>query len=270
MRVWMLGSGSKGNALVLESGDSRIAIDAGFPLRVLAERLRTAGIAPQSIEGALLTHEHTDHVKGACAAGTRWGWSLHATAGTTLGTPGLADADVRTFEPGAVVRLGRFELRTIPTPHDAAAPVAVVATSTLDGSRAGIFYDLGCATDAVRHAMRDLDLLVLESNHDEGMLRAGPYPPSVQDRIAGRRGHLSNRVAASLAADCARPGLRQVILAHLSEKCNDARLAVGAVSDALRRTRFRGGLTAAPQHGVAGPFSTGGGEPRAEQLALAI
>lgn len=268
----MLGSGSKGNAVLLECGDSRVLVDAGFPVHDLAQRLATLGIAPQSIEAVVLTHEHSDHVKGARAGAKRWGWSLYATEGTARAYPALLDADVATFEAGATLHVGRFELRAVPTSHDAADPVAVVATSKSTGVRAGVCYDLGCVTDVVRGAFREVDLLVLEANHDEGMLRAGPYPPSVCERIAGRRGHLSNRAAAAMARDAAHANMNHVVLAHLSESCNDHGLAASAVAAKLAGTRFRGKVSVAPQHSTAGPFL-----PRlsrcvavSEQLALGL
>ena len=272
MKLWVLGSGSKGNAVLLECGDSRVLVDAGFPIRDLATRLAAAGVAPQSVEGVVITHEHTDHVKGACAAAKRWGWSLFATEGTARGFPLLLGADVATFEPGATLTVGRFELRTVPTLHDAEEPVAVVATSRVTGARAGICYDLGCITDPVRSAFRDLDVLVLEANHDEGMLRAGPYPPSVSSRIASRHGHLSNRAAAAMARDAAHAHLNHVVLAHLSEVCNDPREAASTVADGLARTRFSGMVSVSSQHAVAGPFVPRLGRRRAasEQLGLGI
>jgi phosphoribosyl 1,2-cyclic phosphodiesterase len=272
MKVWVLGSGSKGNAVLLECGASRILVDAGFPVRDLAARLAAVGVAPQSIEAAVLTHEHTDHVRGASAAAKRWGWSLLATEGTRRAVPNLAGVPVVAISPDASVTVGRFELQVVATSHDAAEPVAVVATSTATGARAGVCYDLGCVTEAVRRAFRDLDVLVLEANHDEGMLRAGPYPPSVCDRIAGRRGHLSNGAAAAMARDAAHADLSAVVLAHLSEACNEARVAAGAVSAGLAGTRFRGKVDVAPQHAAVGPFlpRLARRAPRAQQLALGL
>ena len=118
----------------------------------------------------------------------------------------------------------------------------------------GICYDLGAGTEAIRGAFTDLDLLVLEANYDPRMVRMGPYPPSVQQRIAGPHGHLSNGAAAVIARDCVHSHLRHVILAHLSEQCNEPALALRTVSSALTRARFRGELTAATQRGVAGPY----------------
>jgi phosphoribosyl 1,2-cyclic phosphodiesterase len=131
--------------------------------------------------------------------------------------------------------------------------------------------DVGHVSDTVRALCAQADILVVESNHDEGMLRVGPYPPSVRARIASRTGHLSNRAAAELARDVVHRDLAHVVLAHLSEKCNDHGLAHRSVASALRRTRFRGALSVAMQHHVVGPFlpRAGRGEPEA-QYALAL
>lgn len=272
MRVWVLGSGSRGNAILLESGDTRVLVDAGFHVRELEVRLTAVGVAPQSVRACVVTHEHGDHARGACAAAARWGWELHASEGTAGACAGMAAADVRTFEPGATFAIGGLSVRTVPVPHDAAGPVAVVATAERSGARVGVCYDLGHASDPVRVAMRELDILVLEANHDDGMLRAGPYPPSVQGRIAGRAGHLSNRAAAGLARECANSNLRHVVLAHLSEVCNDPAVATEAVTAALVGTRFRGRVHAATQGGTVGPFTPRMSRcaPAAQQLSLGL
>ena len=124
----------------------------------------------------------------------------------------------------------------------------------------------------MRAALADLDVLVVEANHDEAMLRAGPYPPSVAERIAGRHGHLSNRAAGALARQVAGSGLRQVVLAHLSESCNEPRLAAAEVSAALARTRFRGAVVPALQDVVTGPFVAHAHRraAAAEQLGLGL
>ena len=265
MKLWMLGSGSRGNALLLESAGSRVLIDAGFTARELATRLAEIGVAGESIEALVLTHEHTDHVGGARVCAKRWGWEIYASAGTAAAVPALGSG-VRTFVAGDSVELREITLRSIPTPHDAAEPVAFVATARRSGMRAGIAYDIGHVTSTLRSALTRLDLLVLESNHDEEMLRMGPYPRSVQKRIAGPRGHLCNSAAAGLATECAHDGLSRVVLAHLSQKCNRPALATAAVAGALKRTAFRGRVTAAHQDRVLGPFTGGDGQ----QLSLAI
>ena len=271
MRLWVLGTGSRGNAVLVESDGARLLIDAGFGVRALAERLAAARVAPESIGACVVTHEHADHVKGVRHAAARWGWAVHASAGTATAYAPLRAINAVTFAAGAAFRIGGFNVQTVATPHDAAESVAVVVTSD-SGARAGICYDLGHAPDPVRAALADLDVLVLEANHDEAMLRAGPYPPSVADRIAGKHGHLSNRAAGALAREIAGPGLRQIVLAHLSESCNEPRLASSDVGAALGRTRFRGTVTPALQDVVAGPFVAQAHRraPTAHQLALEL
>jgi phosphoribosyl 1,2-cyclic phosphodiesterase len=273
MRVWVLGSGSAGNAVLVESAGTRIIIDAGFPVRELAKRLAAIGVSGDSIEGAIITHEHTDHVRGVCAAAKRWKWAVHASTGTIAGHPLLTEICARPFAAGATLELGDLSVHTVRTPHDGAEPVAVLATARSTGVRAGIIYDLGHVPPSYRKTFERLDILVLESNHDEGMLRAGPYPPSVQSRIGGAYGHLSNRRAGLFARDCTHAGLAQLVLAHLSERCNDPVIALSAMRDALARTGFRGVMSAASQATACGPFTAGRGTLAtrgAHQLSLEL
>lgn len=255
MRLWSLGSGSKGNAILVECGDTRVLVDAGFPARTLAARLKAIGVAPASVSACVITHEHTDHTKGARVASRRWGWSLHASGGTIDNSPELEGTNVRRFAPGETFALGRADVNVVRVSHDAAEPVGFIFTDRPSGARAAIVYDIGSPTDDVRRAMRDVDVLVLEANHCEAMLRDGPYPPFLQRRIACRTGHLSNRVAASLGAEVAHANLSHVVLAHLSEQNNDHGVATTTVSRTMSRTRFRGKISTAPQHDVAGPFA---------------
>lgn len=266
MKLWMLGSGSRGNALLLECAGSRVLVDAGFSPRMLSARLAEIGVAGESIEALVVTHEHTDHVRGARACAKRWGWELYASVGTAGAYAELGTSGVRTFAAGDTLELREFSLRSIPTPHDAAEPVAFVATARRSGMRAGIAYDIGHVTATLRDALAELDLLVLESNHDREMLRYGPYPRIVQTRIAGMKGHLCNDDSAMLASHCAHAGLEHVVLAHLSQKCNRPTLAKTAMAAALKKTAFRGQVTAAHQDRVVGPFTAGG----AVQLALGV
>ena len=271
MRLWTLGSGSRGNAVLLESAGRRVLVDAGFGVRTLHERLRAIGVAPQSIGVCVVTHEHADHVKGAAQAAARWGWALHASAGTIAATPALTGAT--PFAAGDTLRLDGFTLETVRTPHDARESVAVVVTASCSGARVAVCTDLGHVTDEVRTLLRDVEVLVLEANHDAGMLHAGPYPPSVCARIGGRLGHLSNDAAARLARDVVGRVVRQVVLAHLSEQCNTPALATAAVHAALTRTRFCGAVSAATQDAIAGPFvahRTSRPVVVAEQLGLGL
>lgn len=250
MQVTILGSGSRGNAVVLEADGTRVLVDAGFNARTLATRMATADIAPESIAAVVLTHEHTDHVSGVCTAARRWGWKIYATSGTIAGTAGLADLRPNVMDPREALVLDTMTVRCVRTPHDASEPIAVVVDAPASGTRLGIAYDLGHVPAGVEQAMRHLDALILESNHDEEMLRAGPYPKVVQDRIAGSHGHLSNRAAAELARQVSHREMRHLVLAHLSEQNNSPEVARRTVDLAVRATPFRGSLTVATQNAI--------------------
>jgi len=273
MKLWILGSGSSGNSVLVETERSRILVDAGFSPRVLKQRLTRAGVEPESIEAVVVTHEHTDHIKGVAAAAKKWKWTIVSTAGTRMMCPDWSDLRIILTPRKSSVVVGDFRLETVPVSHDANEPIAVMVTSIGEGARAGIVYDLGHVTETVSRALDRLDVLVVEANHDEGMLRTGPYPPSVQARIRGKFGHLSNGDAARVAGDCIHAGLNNIVLAHLSEKNNTPRTALTTVGDVLRRARFKGRLTAAAQDSVVGPICVGGSGVAAAssvQLALGI
>lgn len=270
MKLWVLGSGSNGNSVLVEAGGSRILVDAGFAPRILKRRLGVAGVAPESIEAVVVTHEHTDHAKGVAAAAHRWGWTIVSTAGTRMMCPDWSGLRMILTPQRSTVEIGDFRVDTFPVAHDASEPIGVVVTCLADGARAGIIYDLGYVSESVLRAMDRLDLLVIEANHDEGMLRTGPYPVSVQTRIGGKFGHLSNRLAAQAAGQCIHPGLNNIVLAHLSESCNDPDTALRTVGDSLRRARFKGRLTAASQRPVVGPFTAGSSSPLVAPVQLAL
>jgi phosphoribosyl 1,2-cyclic phosphodiesterase len=268
--MWLLGSGSRGNAVVLESGDTRVLVDAGFTPSVLTERLRAVDLAPESIQAVIVTHEHTDHLRGTRVLCERFGWAAYATMGTITASRDLAGCNPIAFRAGDGLSIGDMDVLSVKSSHDAAEPVVLVVTSRTSGARTGIAYDLGVATQSVTDALRDLDMLILEANHDELMLHAGPYPASVRARISGRNGHLSNGRAGQLAREVTHKGLRQIVLAHISEKCNTPRTALSDVATAMSRTRFSGRLSAAHQDRIAGPFEPGLRRPRAVQLDLAF
>lgn len=268
MKVWLLGSGSRGNATLIDNGSTRVLVDAGFSARELKRRFATAGIAPESVEAVIVTHEHGDHACGAARAARRWKWTVHATAGTLSGAPHLDTAKVRMFEAGATLTFGSMTVLTVPTSHDATDPIAVVATDTATGARAAVVVDLGRESPYLRNMLRDVEVLVLESNHDEGMLARGPYPVSVQRRIASVTGHLSNRAAGVLARACAHSGMQHLVLAHLSEQCNTADHAMATASAALARSRFRGHISTASQDSIRAVSVASRPGGRAVQLAL--
>lgn len=247
MKLCMLGSGSRGNAVLMQSRDTRILIDAGFPPRTIAKRLLSIGVDPGSIEAVVVTHEHTDHSRGVVRGSRRWGWKIYATEGTQNECAPIAEAGVTTIAAGCDFRIGDITVSVVATSHDASEPVGVVATGHSTGVRAGVVYDLGVLTESVQKAIERVDILVIESNHDGDMLRNGPYPAMLKRRIAGREGHLSNRAAGAAAAECAHGGMSHVVLAHLSETNNTPRVATESMRAALRRTPFKGCIIPALQ-----------------------
>jgi phosphoribosyl 1,2-cyclic phosphodiesterase len=248
VRLTVLGSGSRGNALLLESRDGALLVDAGFSFRDLTRRVAAAGCDPARLAGIALTHEHGDHARGAPGAAAAWRLPILASAGTLAALaprlkPGTTTLALAASAPR---RCGDFAVCAYPTAHDAADAIMLVVEDG-DGRRVGIAYDVGTPTAALKHACRDLDALVLEANHDEVLLRSSAYPPAVRARIAGHGGHLSNSEAASLAAEVAHAGLAVLVLAHLSDRCNTPDLARDAVARALKGTTFRGQLLVARQ-----------------------
>jgi phosphoribosyl 1,2-cyclic phosphodiesterase len=167
------------------------------------------------------------------------------------------------------IEFPRMSVVSTATPHDAEQSVGFVVTSRSTGARAGLFYDFGRVTRAIATACESLDILVLESNHDDDMLRYGPYPRWLQTRIAGRTGHLSNHAAGAFARHALGRGTNHLVLAHLSENCNTPKVAMTAMRAAIARSPFRGKLTAAKQDAVVGPFTPGAARAEAPlQYAL--
>ncbi|HET7457534.1 MAG TPA: MBL fold metallo-hydrolase [Gemmatimonadaceae bacterium] len=252
-RLWVLGSGSGGNAALVEHGDSRLLIDAGFEIVDLVARIRAADAAPATIDDVVLTHGHRDHVLGAASGARIYGWRLWATLGTVWQWRALRHAGVRPFEPGDSFRVGEFRIETAPTSHDV-ADSAAVAVEDASGARVGYATDLGTASADVERVLSGVGALVLEANYDESMLRDGPYPPALKARVAADTGHLGNAQAARLARAVAHDGLAHVVLAHVSRHNNTPALALAAVGESLRATPFRGALHAAAQDEVLGPL----------------
>jgi phosphoribosyl 1,2-cyclic phosphodiesterase len=249
MRVTVLGSGSGGNATLVDAGEARILVDAGFSGRDIERRMAEAEVDPASISAIVITHDHGDHTRGMGVLARRFGLPLYLTPRTRSACTALLNGteDVREYRSSEALRIGVLEVRPFLTVHDAADPVAVTVCDTRSGARLGIATDLGRPTAAVRAELAGCHMLVLEANHDDALLWSGPYPWSVKQRIASSHGHLSNRAAAQLARELHHPDLAVVVLAHLSEHCNSAALAADVIGAALERLRYRGTLDVAPQ-----------------------
>lgn len=256
MRVTVLGSGSSGNSILVEAGATRLLVDAGFSGRDLERRLTAVDCAPESIDALFVTHEHGDHTRGVGVFARRWGTPLYLGDRTHAACLTLLNGTetVHHYSCSAPVKIGGLRIEPFLTVHDAVDPFAVTVTERDTGEKLGIATDLGRPNVSVRHALRECDLLVLEANHDDVLLRESAYPWSVKVRIASSHGHLSNRAAADLVEEIAHPGLAAVVLAHLSEQANDPGLAQQVVGDRLQRIGFRGTLAVGAQRDPLDPI----------------
>lgn len=231
-RFASLGSGSRGNATLVQGGDTTVLIDCGFPFREVRRRCASLGVDPQAIDAVFVTHEHGDHMRGVgpTARGLKCPvWMSHGTwRAAKFGD--LPDLNLFGSHEG-VVRVGELELQPVPVPHDAREPAQFVIE--WQNTRLGLLTDLGSHTPHVFACYQQLDALLLECNHDPGMLAQGPYPPSLQARVGGDYGHLNNGQAAELLSGIEHSRLRHLVAAHLSEKNNTPELAVKALCGAV-------------------------------------
>ncbi len=229
MRFASLGSGSRGNATLVEAGGTRLVVDCGFSLRTFEARCADLGVAPASIQALLVTHEHGDHLRGVGPLARKYRLPVWMTHGTFRQATRCGDLpDLHLF--GAQVpafRIGAIEVRPYAVPHDAREPVQFVFAA--GGKRLGLLTDAGSITPTISERLDGVDGLLLECNHDREMLRNGPYPPRLQARVGGDWGHLSNGQAAGLLQQLDRSRLQRLVLGHLSEKNNHPDLARRAV-----------------------------------------
>ena len=256
MKVTVLGSGSSGNAILVESQQVRLLVDAGFSGRDLERRLAAVEVPAESLDALLITHDHSDHTRGMGILARRWSIPLYITETTRSACRKLLTGteEVRQYQSDEAVMLGDLLVNPFLTVHDAVDPVAITVTELSTGDKMGIATDLGRPTVTVRHALQNCDLLILEANHDEIMLRESPYPWSVKARIAGSHGHLSNRAAGELAGELVHDHLGCVVLAHLSENSNDPALAYDVVGAALARNRYIGDIQVGLQNEPLAPI----------------
>jgi phosphoribosyl 1,2-cyclic phosphodiesterase len=215
----VLASGSAGNATFVASGRTRILVDAGLSLRELTRRMAEIGENPAGLSAVLVTHEHCDHVAGLPILAKKHKIPVYLThrAAPTIDWNG-ATARVETFQAGYRFRIGDLEIDSFSIPHDAADPVAFAVRDA--SNRIALVTDLGYVPESVKYHLRGTDLLVLEANHDLEMLRVGPYPWSVKQRVMGRNGHLSNDDMDRFIREDLDSRTGILILAHLSENNN--------------------------------------------------
>ncbi|TMG79162.1 MAG: MBL fold metallo-hydrolase [Betaproteobacteria bacterium] len=237
MRFASLGSGSQGNALIVEAGGTRLMLDCGFPLRETVSRLARAGLDPSDLAGIIVTHEHADHGEGVFPLACRFGlpvWLTHGTLSALRAeNSGVEEeCELNLVDSGRSFSVGDLLVHPFTVPHDAREPVQYVLS---DGARRlGVLTDTGCSTAHVESNLSGCDALVLECNHDLGLLTSGPYPSALKVRIASRLGHLDNQSSASLLAALDRGRLKHLIAAHLSQTNNTPELARAALAAVMR------------------------------------
>ena len=232
LRFTSLGSGSSGNGLVVESGETRVMMDCGFTLSDTKARLERVGLKPSQLAGIVVTHEHDDHMGGVARFALRYAIPVYLTRGCSQWLPPDFPAVlVRIIDSHTAFAIDALQVQPFPVPHDAREPVQYVFS---DGAtRLGVLTDIGTVTQHVVDRLSGCEALVIESNHDLDMLMGGSYPFSLKHRVSGRFGHLSNTDAGRLVAALDRSRLRHLIAAHLSQQNNRPELAVKALSEAV-------------------------------------
>jgi phosphoribosyl 1,2-cyclic phosphodiesterase len=228
----LLGSGSSGNATLVSDGDKHILVDVGLSGRETARRLGECGLTPDQVTAIVVSHEHGDHCRGVAPFAKHLDIPIFMTDGAYAAS-GMTIDDRRRqrIESGSAFEVLGLLFTPFAVPHDAADPIAL--TIEKDGIKIAVVLDLGYITNLVVERLKGCDGIILESNHDIHMLKVGPYPWALKQRVMSRRGHLSNDLVAGFLADGFDGRARHVILAHLSEKNNLPDLAMLSAQRAL-------------------------------------
>lgn len=232
--VTVLGSGSKGNCLIVHGADGDLLVDAGFSLRETRRRMDEAGLDMARLRAIVISHEHSDHVKGLKAIAGKLQIPVYCNRGTgeVIKERGLKPAALSLFAAGSPFRVGDLLVEPFSIPHDAMDPMGFVVHG--QQHKLGIVTDLGHASQMVKHHLRQCDAVILESNHDVTLLQQSRRPWALKQRIVGRHGHLSNDDSMALLADIVDRRTRHVILAHASQDCNRYDLVADCVAAHLR------------------------------------
>jgi len=231
IRFASLGSGSRGNATIVEAGSTRIMLDCGFSETRFRQRLAQRELEPSQIDAILVTHEHSDHINGVGAVARKHGIPVYMTRGTAAQEKHGNLTQLHFIDVHDCFSIGDLQIQAYPVPHDAREPVQFVFS---DGDvRLGILTDVGSPTQHIVESLNGCDALILECNHDVDMLAKGPYPSYLKQRVGGNYGHLSNAQAGSLLASLDTSSLQHIVAAHISDKNNTEELACEALAQAL-------------------------------------
>ena len=244
LRFASLGSGSRGNALLVEVNETLLMVDCGLSLKAVEERLRVLGRTPLDVTALLVTHEHTDHMQSVARFARRYNTPVWMTPGTASAPAAHSLTRINKLNCHRELELGEIVVQPFPVPHDAREPCQFTFAGA--GRRLGVLTDTGHITSHIEERLSGCDALALEANHDLEMLQRGPYPASVKHRIASPVGHLSNEQAAELLEKVGHPTLQWVVVLHISEQNNSPDDVVDALAGVL--TRGEQTLTLATQN----------------------
>ena len=234
VKICVLASSSAGNSTFVSAGRTRILIDAGLSRREICQRLAAIGEDPEALSAVLITHEHSDHVCGLLPLLKKFQVAVYVSRLTAPAIPwGDYTPRLEAFQAGERITIGDLEIDTFTVPHDAIDPVGFCVRA--EGIKIGLVTDLGYMPDSVRFHLHGADLVVLESNHDIDMLKVGPYPWSVKQRVMGRNGHLSNDGVCGFIQSGLDGGVHTLVLAHLSEHNNHPEIVRLMARQALQR-----------------------------------
>ncbi|HET8705926.1 MAG TPA: MBL fold metallo-hydrolase [Pseudomonadales bacterium] len=230
MRFASLGSGSKGNATLVATDETLLLLDCGFGLRQTVTRLQRAGVAPEQLNGIIVTHEHSDHIQGVAMLARKFGVPVYASPGTAR-HKSMRELDVISLKSGVNISIRDIEIEPVDVPHDAEEPLQFCFNN--GRRRIGVLTDIGLITPKVEKHFGACDALFLECNHDMDMLACGPYPYELKQRVGGWYGHLNNDQSAQFLLNGDMTRLRELAIAHISEKNNQPDLARKALATAL-------------------------------------
>jgi phosphoribosyl 1,2-cyclic phosphodiesterase len=246
MRFCLLASGSKGNSIWIERDGRALIIDNGLSCSEFFKRASQAGLVTSRIKDIVVSHEHSDHIGGVGPLARKLNLTVHMTRLAALAhATRLGTVRLKTFETGQTLDFGPIALQTMTGSHDTVDPIAFVVKA--NSKSLGLATDLGVVTQLIHQNLRHLDALILEFNHDLNMLLDGPYPFFLKQRVRSRLGHLSNEEAATALKVLLHPGLKELVLAHISQTNNTPELARLAAESALASQPHRPNLTVASQ-----------------------
>ncbi len=231
MRYASLGSGSKGNATLIQSNSTTIMVDCGFSVKETEKRLERLNQAPEQISALFVTHEHGDHIKGVGPFARKYNLPVCMTRGTAKWKSLGKIPDIRLIAVDDSIDIGELTINSYAVPHDANEPCQFVINNT--EKRFAMLTDVGHCTEHIKTQLKHCDALLLECNHDKKMLLNGSYPHSLKERVAGSYGHLSNEQASAILNEIQHAELQTISIAHVSDKNNNKELALESLRAVL-------------------------------------